>query len=55
MDYLLVLALQSSFALAEARQWIGLVAAVLAAVLAAHASWHVTDRLMTLRQRPDED
>ncbi|QXJ22142.1 hypothetical protein AGRA3207_003095 [Actinomadura graeca] len=41
--------------LLESRQVIGLAAAALLAMLAAHVGWHGTDRLITWRQRPDED
>jgi hypothetical protein len=34
---------------------IGVAAAVLAAILAAHASWHITDRIMSWRQRADRE
>jgi predicted lysophospholipase L1 biosynthesis ABC-type transport system permease subunit len=34
---------------------IGIAAAVLAAILAAHASWYITDRIMSWRQRADQD
>jgi hypothetical protein len=40
---------------ADIRPLIGVAAAVLAAVLAAHASWHITDRIMSWRQRADQD
>jgi hypothetical protein len=39
----------------EIRPLIGLIAAVLAAVLAGSASWHLTDRVVTWRQRADQD
>ncbi|GAB3961868.1 hypothetical protein GCM10029978_015420 [Actinoallomurus acanthiterrae] len=39
----------------EIRPLIGLVAAVLAAVLAGSASWHLTDRVVAWRQRADQD
>ncbi|SEG34985.1 hypothetical protein SAMN04489712_104526 [Thermomonospora echinospora] len=48
-------ALQYSIALAQAREMVGVAAALLLAALAAYAGWHVTDRLVALRQRPDED
>ena len=34
---------------------IGVAAAVLGAILAAYASWYVTDRIMSRRQRADQD
>ncbi|WP_131743107.1 hypothetical protein [Actinomadura roseirufa] len=46
---------QADSLLMESRQLIGLIAAALAAMLAAHLGWHGTDRLITWRQRPDED
>lgn len=39
----------------EARPLIGLVAAVLAAVLASYASWHLTDRVVAWRRGADHD
>lgn len=39
----------------ESRHVVGLVAAVLAAVLAAQLGWHGTDRIIAWRERPDED
>ncbi|WP_158566748.1 hypothetical protein [Actinomadura craniellae] len=57
VDLLMVLVLHTYAMLTQAQALIGVVAAVLAAVLAARGSWHVTDRLMAWRQRPrpDED
>ncbi|TDD67342.1 hypothetical protein [Actinomadura rubrisoli] len=46
---------QADALLMESRQVIGLIAAVLAAMLAAQLGWHGTDRLIAWRQRPDED
>ncbi|WP_168220887.1 hypothetical protein [Actinomadura sp. WMMA1423] len=58
MDSLMALMLgvvyQADSLLMESRQVIGLVAALLAAVLAARAGWHGTDRLMGWRQRPED-
>ncbi|MCO6004703.1 hypothetical protein NE236_06895 [Actinoallomurus purpureus] len=39
----------------QVRPVIGLIAAVLAAVLAGSASWHLTDRLVAWRRRADQD
>lgn len=39
----------------QIRPLIGLVAAVLAAVLAGSAGWHVTDRLVSWFRRADQD
>jgi hypothetical protein len=39
----------------DIRPFIGVAAAALAAILAAHASWYVTDRIMSWRQRADQD
>ncbi|MEV5746683.1 hypothetical protein AB0L00_02600 [Actinoallomurus sp. NPDC052308] len=39
----------------QVRPLIGLIAAVLAAVLAGSASWHLTDRLVAWRQRANQD
>ncbi|WP_067489386.1 hypothetical protein [Actinomadura hibisca] len=39
----------------EARQIIGLAAAVLAAVLAAQVGWHGTDRIIAWRGRADQE
>jgi hypothetical protein len=41
--------------IADIRPLIGVAAAVLAAILAAHASWYITDRIMSWRQRADQD
>ncbi|MFB9835504.1 hypothetical protein [Actinoallomurus acaciae] len=40
---------------ADIRPVIGVIAAVLAAILAAHASWYVTDRIVSRRNRTDQD
>jgi hypothetical protein len=50
-----VMLMRSAAASADVRPLIGLAAAFLAAVLAAYASWHVTDRIMSWRQRADQD
>ncbi|MQY07417.1 hypothetical protein [Actinomadura macrotermitis] len=59
MDFMLSLwtgvTVQTSSLLMESRQVIGLIAAVLAAVLAGQLGWHGTDRLIAWRGRPDED
>jgi hypothetical protein len=41
--------------IADIRPLIGVAAAALAAILAAHASWYITDRIMSWRQRADQD
>lgn len=46
---------QADGLLMEFRQVIGLIAAALAAMLAAHLGWHGTDRLIAWRERADED
>jgi hypothetical protein len=40
---------------ADIQPLIGIAAAVLAAILAAHASWYITGRIMSWRQRADQD
>ncbi|MDL4776169.1 MULTISPECIES: hypothetical protein [Thermomonosporaceae] len=59
MDFLMTLMLgtvsQTASLLMEGRQVIGMLAAVLAAMLAAQLGWHGTDRLIAWRHRPDED
>ena len=39
----------------DVRSVIGLIAAIIAAVLAAHASWLITGRVISWRQRADQD
>lgn len=46
---------QTTGLLLESRHLVGLVAAVLAAMLAAQLGWHGTDRIIAWRGRPDED
>ncbi|MFL6056024.1 MAG: hypothetical protein ACJ72W_24430 [Actinoallomurus sp.] len=46
---------QSAALTDQIRPLIGLVAAVLAAVLAGSASWHLTDRLVAWFRRADQD
>jgi hypothetical protein len=46
---------QSATLTADLRPYLGLAAAALAAILAAHASWYITDRIMSWRQRADQD
>ncbi|MFC9969340.1 hypothetical protein ACFVH6_00400 [Spirillospora sp. NPDC127200] len=59
MDSLVTLLLssivQTLTLLTEARQVIGLAAAVLAAVLAAQFGWHGTDRIIAWRGRADQE
>jgi hypothetical protein len=55
MEILLDYFLQTSTFLSQARPVIGLVAGIFAAILAAQASWHLTDRVIAWRQRPEED
>ncbi|GAB2817363.1 hypothetical protein GCM10027176_22510 [Actinoallomurus bryophytorum] len=50
-----VLLMRSVAVTADVRPLIGVAAAVLAAILAAYASWHVTDRIMSWWQRADQD
>ena len=54
MDILVNLAGQSMALLADIRPGVGLVAGVLAAVLAAHGGWHLTDRVLAWRGRGGE-
>jgi hypothetical protein len=42
-------------AAADVRSLVGVAAAFLAAVLAAYASWYITDRVISRRQRADQD
>ncbi|MEO5877603.1 MAG: hypothetical protein ABIS86_21220 [Streptosporangiaceae bacterium] len=51
MQYLMTLVLQNSETIFKGREMIGIIAGVLAAILASNASWHVTDRVLALRQR----
>ncbi|MCW2885812.1 MAG: hypothetical protein QOE54_4970 [Streptosporangiaceae bacterium] len=55
MQILLAYVLQTSTSLNQVRPVIGLIAGILAAMLAAYGSWHLTDRLIAWRQRPEED
>jgi hypothetical protein len=59
MDVLVTLLMgtvvQTSALVTEARQLIGLIASLLAAMLAAQLGWHGTDRLIAWRRRTDED
>jgi high-affinity Fe2+/Pb2+ permease len=55
VEILLAYVLQSSTSLSQARPVIGLVAGILAAMLAAYGGWHLTDRVLTWRRRPEED
>ncbi|TYK43220.1 hypothetical protein [Actinomadura decatromicini] len=59
MDLLMSLMLgsvsQADALLMESRQLIGLAAAILAAMLAAHLGWHGTDRVIAWRGRSEED
>lgn len=50
-----VMLMRSATLTADVRPFIGVVAALLAAVLAAYAGWHVTDRIVTWLQRADHD
>ncbi|MCW2859344.1 MAG: hypothetical protein JWP48_1052 [Actinoallomurus sp.] len=50
-----VMLMRSAPLTADIGPLIGIAAAVLAAILAAHASWHITDRIMSWRQRADQD
>jgi hypothetical protein len=56
VHFLMSLVLQNSETIFRGREWIGIIAGVLAAIMAANASWHLTDRLLAFRQRRlDED
>ncbi|MBA9001186.1 MULTISPECIES: hypothetical protein [Thermomonospora] len=55
MEIVLSWIVQSSFAMTEVRHIVGLVAAVALALVTAFASWHITDRVVTALQRPDEE
>lgn len=52
---MLGLVLRTSVTVEEIRPAVGMIAAALAAFLAACAGWHVTDRLIAWRHRPDEE
>jgi len=58
MDVLLALMLRSIYLvdslLMDSRQMIGLAAAFVAAVLAAHLGWHGTDRVLAWRSRSED-
>ncbi|GAA2147911.1 hypothetical protein [Actinomadura napierensis] len=45
---------QADSLLMESRQVVGLVAAVLAALLAGQLGWHGTDRILARRERADD-
>ncbi|MBD2900262.1 hypothetical protein ACQPZ8_44715 [Actinomadura nitritigenes] len=45
---------QADALLMESRQAVGLVAAVLAAMLAGQLGWHGTDRILARRERADD-
>ncbi|WP_165950533.1 hypothetical protein [Actinomadura sp. GC306] len=45
---------QAATLLMESRQMIGLLAAFLVAVLAAHVGWHGTDRVIARRSRSED-
>ncbi|MDL4814797.1 hypothetical protein [Actinomadura opuntiae] len=45
---------QANSLVMESRQLVGLVAAVLAALLAGQLGWHGTDRLLAGRERADD-
>ncbi|WP_329251293.1 hypothetical protein OG417_06770 [Actinoallomurus sp. NBC_01490] len=50
-----VMLARSAVLTADIRPFVGVVAAVLAAILAAYASWHVTDRIVSRWNRTDRD
>ena len=50
-----VMLMRSATSAADLRPLIGVAAAFLAAVLASYASWYITDRIMSRRQRADQD
>jgi hypothetical protein len=45
---------QTDSLLMESRQAVGLIAAVLAAMLAGQLGWHGTDRILARRERADD-
>jgi hypothetical protein len=55
MGILLAYFLQTTTSLNQVRPVVGVVAGVFAAMLAAYGGWHLTDRLIAWRQRPEED
>ena len=56
MQFVMSLVLQNSATIFQGRELIGIAAGVLAAVIAANASWHLTDKLIAFRERRlDED
>jgi hypothetical protein len=54
-DVPVALLMRSAGLTTDFRPLIGVAAAFLAAVLAAYASWNITDRIMSRRQRADQD
>ncbi|GAA4236991.1 hypothetical protein GCM10022254_47920 [Actinomadura meridiana] len=54
LSLMLVAVYRTDALLMESRQLIGLVAAVLAAMLAAQVGWHGTDRILTWRGRSED-
>ncbi|MFI0370193.1 hypothetical protein ACH35V_20175 [Actinomadura sp. 1N219] len=54
MSLMLVVVYRADMLLMESRQVIGLLAAVLAAMLAAQLGWHGTDRILAWRERSED-
>jgi hypothetical protein len=50
-----VMLARSAVLTADLRPVVGVIAAVLAAILAGYASWHVTDRIVSRWNRTDRD
>jgi uncharacterized membrane protein YvlD (DUF360 family) len=50
-----VMLMRSAIFTADIRSLVGIAAAALAAILAGYASWHLTDRILSWRQRADQD
>ncbi|MFC4910637.1 hypothetical protein [Actinomadura gamaensis] len=55
VGWLLGSVLQAPALLMESRQFVGVLAAAAAAMLAAQLGWHGTDRIIAWRGRPDQD
>jgi hypothetical protein len=55
VDAMLNLLAQSSSFMTHFASLLGVVGAVLGAVLASYASWHLTDRLLAWRQRANQE
>lgn len=55
LDVPVAMLTRSVAATADIRSLVGVAAAVLGAILAAYASWHITDRVMSWRRRAGQD